>query len=143
MIDDDFDKMVRRMFEQLFQNSEMFGQIRNNQIRIQRPQNEPVTREENNAPHVEKIELGDRMLVLIDNFQERGTPIAKVVGRELNVTINENLDDIPIELPFAVDLDESSILYHNGIIEINLIKSIDIENSSDMTERILKNELRD
>ena len=141
MIEDDFDKMIRRMFEQLFQNAGIFEQIRNNQIRIQSPQNRPINPQGNTAPRIEQIELGDRMLVLIDNIQESTAPVAKIAGRELNVTINEKQDDILIELPYAVDIDESSILHHNGIIEISLIKATDVENSSDIAERILKNDL--
>ena len=142
MIDDDFDQMVRRMFEQLFQTTGMFGQIKNNQIRVHNPQNEPTKHEENTSPRIEKIELDDRMLVLIDNLQGLVNPVAKIVGRELNVTLDERQDDILIELPYAVDIDESSLLYLNGIIEINLIKATDVENSSDIAERILQNEFR-
>ncbi|MHA1927422.1 MAG: hypothetical protein ACTSV2_02460 [Candidatus Thorarchaeota archaeon] len=143
MIDDDFDKMIRRMFEQLFQTTGMFGPIRNNQIRIQNPRNERAVRDDTNAPRVETIELEDRLIVMIDNLQGITIPIATITGRELSVALAESQEDILIELPFAVDIDKSSILSHNGIVEINLIKSTDIENSSDMAERTLKNEFRD
>ncbi len=67
-------------------------------------------------------------------FAESASPEVKVRGREIVV----GPDDIKIELPYAIDLEKSSISSRNGIIEMVMIKSEDRENSSDMNEGILE-----
>jgi hypothetical protein len=88
------------------------------------------------GPSVEKIDLGDRFLVIIEGYVESDSPEVKVRGREIAL----GTDDIRIELPYAIDLEKSSISSRNGIIEMVLIKSDDHESSSDLNEGILKTE---
>ena len=118
----------------------MFGQIRNNQIRIPNVQTRPTVQDQTTTLQIEKIDLGEKMLVLIEDVPQTTTPIAKITGRELRIRIEDTQEDILLDLPFAVDVDQSSVFSQNGIIEITLAKSSDIENSSDMKEYVLKNE---
>ncbi|MHA1936385.1 MAG: hypothetical protein ACW97A_14010 [Candidatus Thorarchaeota archaeon] len=141
MIDDDFDEMLRRMLEQLFGGSinlspggrGEFGfstkGFRRNELEFNADQRVA-------GPSVEKIDLGDRFLVIIEGYVESDSPEVKVRGREIAL----GTDDIRIELPYAIDLEKSSISSRNGIIEMVLIKSDDHESSSDLNEGILKTE---
>ena len=128
------------MFEQFFQNTGMFDQIRSNQIRIADTQNTQIPNESNSTPQIEKIDLGDTLLVMIDNLPDDASPTGRIVGRELRVILDDYSNEIPINLPFAIDGDKSSLYFQNGIVEITLVKSNDAEKSSDTIEHILRNE---
>ena len=141
MIDDDFNDMVRRMLEQFFGGSINSGPGGRAEFGFSTEgfrRNELGFNAEQKAanPSVEKIDLGDRFLVIIEGYAESASPEVKVRGREIVV----GPDDIKIELPYAIDLEKSSISFRNGIIEMVMIKSDHHENSSDMNEGILKTE---
>ncbi|MHA2362211.1 MAG: hypothetical protein ACXAB6_09860, partial [Candidatus Thorarchaeota archaeon] len=137
MIDDDFDDMLRRMLEQFFGGSINLrpggrGEFGFSTKGFRQNELEYSTDQKVAVPSVEKIDLGDRFLVIIDGYAESASPEVKVRGREMVL----GTDDIRIELPYAIDLEKSSISSRNGIIEIILIKSDSNENSSDLKEGI-------
>ena len=143
LIDDDFDKIVRRMFEQLFGNTTGARMPTNSQMRFNMPTGVSIKENVMASPRVERIDLEDRQLLIIDNIPDDSFPTAKVLGRELHLKLLENMNETILELPFAVDVDESSILHQNGIVEITLVKAVSDETSSDTNERILRIETRE
>ena len=143
LIDDDFDKIVRRLFEQLFGNTTGGKLPANSQMRFSMSAGAPLKENAMASPRVERIDLEDKQLIIVDNIAEDSFPIAKVTGRELHIKLHENMNETILELPYAVDVEESSILYQNGIIEITIVKAERNETSSDTNEQILRIETRE
>lgn len=143
MIDDDFDKIVRRMFEQLFKNTTGARLPTNSQMRFNMPTGVPIKENVMASPRVERIDLEDRQLIIIDNISEDSFPSAKVIGRELHLKLREGLNETILELPYAADVEESSILHQNGIVEITIVKAVRDETSSDTNEQILRIDTRE
>ncbi len=141
MIDDDFDKIMRRMLENFFGSS--FDGNNSGRIHMRLGPNAgmPVQDEMTNQANVEEIELDDSYLVVIDGIPDDELVEVSVQGTELLVSLVESEEnDLKITLPYPIDIRESSMSQINGIIEISLKKSINEENSSANGLAIIKRE---
>ncbi|TFG12707.1 hypothetical protein EU537_08410 [Candidatus Thorarchaeota archaeon] len=139
MIDDEFDKFVRQMFERFFNGSMSTGPDRDVQIRISTGLDQTPNRgfvgEEVEEQNSETIDLGDKYMILVQDVESSVAPTAHIEGREAVLNIgNGSGRRLKFELPYAVDTENSSLSFRNGIIEIILPKSSEIETSSDTNE---------
>lgn len=144
MIDDDFDKIVRRMFESFFSRSGALSEegsitIRSNLGKISAPSIGMNSGNTKTAPIVEKVDFGDSCVFVVENGSTSQAPMIRAEGRELIVEFGtEQGEQMKLELPYAVDVDKSSFSHRNGIIEINLLRAVDDSSSSDTNERYLR-----
>lgn len=131
MIEDEFDRMFREIVERFFGNSFGLGDNGVFQIRVhatntpemESNQVRPRVREERKAS-VEKIELGDKMLVIIDGFAYQKAPSVLVKGKKMRILSEEEEGkEITVELPFEVDIERSTGSFRNGTIEVELFKT--------------------
>jgi hypothetical protein len=139
MIDDEFDKFVRQMFERFFNGPMSSGPDRDVQIRISTGLNPTpgrgFTNEQVEEPNSETIDLGDKYMILVQDIDTNAAPTAHIEGREVVLNIGDGFDEnLEYELPYAVNTENSSLSFRNGIIEIVLPKSTEIETSSDTNE---------
>jgi len=143
MIEDDFDEIVRRMFESFFSRS---GSLSEEGITTTRFQFGSIgvpgigtnlgTAEK--KPKVETVDLGDTCIFVVENASASQAPMVRVEGRELIVEFgSEQEEQLNLELPYAVDVDKSSFSHRNGITEISLVRAVDEGSSSDTNERYL------
>ncbi len=144
MIEDDFDKIVRRMFESFFSRSGALSEegsitIRSNLGKISAPSIGMNFGSTETAPNVEKVDLGDTCVFVVETASTCQAPMIKAEGRELIVEFGtEQGEQVKLELPYAVDVDKSSFSHRNGIIEISLLRAVDDGSSSDTNERYLR-----
>jgi len=144
MIEDDFDKIVRRMFESFFSSSGGLSEEGSITIRsnFENKGASSIGMNLENAetmPNVEKIDLGDTCVFVVENASMCQAPMIRAEGRELIVEFGtEQGEQMKLELPYAVDVDKSSFSHRNGIIEINLLRAVDDGSSSDTNERYLR-----
>ena len=139
MIDDEFDKFVRQMFERFFNGPMSPGPDRDVQIRISTGLNSTPSRglkhEEVEGPDSETIDLGNKYMILVQGIDTNSAPTAHIEGRNVVLDTGNGSDEyLEFELPYAVDTENSSLSFRNGIIEIVLPKSTEIETSSDTNE---------
>jgi len=143
MIEDDFDEIVRRMFESFFSRSRGLSEEGSTTTRFQfGPIGVPsigtnlgIAEKE---PKVETVDLGDTCILVVENASANQAPMVRVEGRELIVEFGpEQEEQLKLELPYAVDVDKSSFSHRNGITEISLIRAVDEGTSSDANERYL------
>ena len=143
MIEDDFDEIVRRMFESFFSRSGGLSKEGSTTTRFQfgsmgvpRIGTNLGTAEK--EPKVETVDLGDICIFVVENTSASQAPMVRVEGRELIVEFGpEQEEELKLELPYAVDVDKSSFSHRNGITEISLIRAVDESASSDANERYL------
>ena len=133
MIDDDFESVFRRMIEQFM---EAFGGIPEGNMTIRSWNgsmvNEPLDSQVEpkvNEPQVEKIDLGDSTLILIEGPNDSLNPSVKVTGSSIVVQIDPESKEIKIDVGFQIDLEKSNVSHRNGVIEISVVK-IESEGSS-------------
>ncbi|MGV9168576.1 MAG: Hsp20/alpha crystallin family protein [Promethearchaeia archaeon] len=144
-IDDDFDALVREMLRRFFSGSSAFGPMMGEMQRIRPESGEdeiPSVKEPSDEERrVERIDLDDRIIIVIDGCRDSDNPEARIEGREVEVALNETASDIhDFEVPFAVDIDKSTMTFRNGIVEITLSKSGREDTSSDFNEGLLRPE---
>ena len=140
MIDDDFDKLVRNMLERLFGNS--FGMVPGeNGIQMRVGSEDSLTSEMNRGQNliVDKIDLGDEFLVIIDAPVSVESPLAIIKDHRLEIRVNELVRrGVVIEIPFEVDIEKSSISNQNGVIEARLVRASDkITSRNEGTLRVI------
>ena len=140
MIDDDFDKLVRNMLERLFGNS--FGMVPGeNGIQMRVESEDSLTSEMNRGQNliVDKIDLGDEFLVIIDAPVSVESPLAIIKDRRLEIRVSELVRrGVVIEIPFEVDIEKSSISNQNGVIEARLVRTSDkITSRNEGTLRVI------
>ncbi|MCK5152158.1 MAG: hypothetical protein KAQ65_09965 [Candidatus Thorarchaeota archaeon] len=140
MIDDDFDKLVRNMLERLFGNS--FGMVPGeNGIQMRVGSEDSLTSEMNRGQNliVDKIDLGDEFLVIIDVPVSVESPLAIIKDRRLEIRVSELVRrGVVIEIPFEVDIEKSSISNQNGVIEARLVRTSDkITSRNEGTLRVI------
>ncbi|TFF95524.1 hypothetical protein EU546_03145 [Candidatus Thorarchaeota archaeon] len=140
--DDDFDKMMRRMLEQIFGKTIPMGPNEARmRFRVSRTDNESVSEERLEDLRVEKIELEDRILVVVGGLTDDIEPVAEIEGRELRLSFsNPQYEDVLEELPYPVDAEESSMSFNHGIVELELVKAENEDTSSDFREVELRAE---
>ena len=126
MIDDDFESVFRRMIEQFM---EAFGGIPEGNMTLRSWNgsivNEPLDRKvehKSDEPLVEKIDLGDSVLILIEGQNTFENPSVKVSGSTIVVQVGPESKEIPVELGFPIDLEKSNVSHRNGVIEISAVK---------------------
>ena len=128
MIDDDFESVVRRMLEQFM---ETFGTFPEGDVTIRSwtgsfssEPHEPEIEPKNDEPIVEKIDLGDSVIFLIQgHFDTSAEPVVKVDGENITVKFGLGTQDINIQPGFPIDLEKSNISYRNGVLEIVAIRA--------------------
>jgi len=127
MIDDDFDKLVRNMLERFFGNS--FGMVPGeNGIQMRVGSEDAMTSDVNRERNliVDKIDLGDEFLVIIEVPVSVESPLAIIKGNRLEIRVSDVVRrGVEIEIPFEVDIEKSSISNQNGIIEARLVRASD------------------
>ncbi len=130
MIDDDVESEFRRMIEQFMK---AFG-IPEGSMRVQswtgsnifesaETEIEPMSDE----PIVEKIDLGESALILVDGLHDTDTPTVKVSESKIIVQLSPDRKEIDIEVGFQIDLEKSNVTYRNGVLEISAIKNENIK----------------
>lgn len=131
------------MFEQFFGGTSAPNGVRSNTVRFRVSKgsgsgmNEQAETE--TGPFLEKIELGDELLIVVDSFV--GEPVVKIEGREVIISSPiENRPDLKTDIPWAADVEKSVYSYRNGVLEIKIVKSEDPDNSSDIKEAYLDQE---
>ncbi len=135
MIDDDFESVFKRMIEEFMGTFGMpEGSIRirswNDSFVDETPEAQINLKSE--EPLVEKIDLEDGVLVVIDGLNNLEDPKVKVT--ESTIFVQPGLDsrEIMIEVGFPIDLEKSTASHRNGIMEITAVKAnSNIERSSD------------
>jgi hypothetical protein len=126
MIDDDFESVFRKMIEQFM---EAFGGMPEGNMRIRSwngsmvnesldTQIEPMSDE----PIVEKIDLGDSMLILIEWLNDYETPTVRVSGSIVTIQLSPERNEINVDVEFHVDLEKSNVSHRNGVLEISVAK---------------------
>ncbi len=127
MIDDDFETVFRKMMEQFM---EAFGGMPEGSMTIRSWDgsivNEPLEkRVEPNTddPLVEKIDLGDSVLVLIEEPNDTENPSVKVSGSRIVVQLNPEGKEIDVDVGFQIDLEKSNVSHRNGVIEISAVRT--------------------
>ncbi|MFW9964187.1 MAG: hypothetical protein ACFFCX_11520 [Candidatus Sifarchaeia archaeon] len=135
MIDDDFESVFKRMIEEFMGTFGMpEGSIRirswNDSFVDETPEAQINLKSE--EPLVEKIDLEDGVLVVIDGLNNLEDPKVKVT--ESTIFVQPGLDrrELMIEVGFPIDLEKSTASHRNGIMEITAVKAnSNIERSSD------------
>ena len=136
MIDDDFESVFRKMIEQFM---EAFGGMPEGNMTI-RSWNGSIVNEPLDAqiesdriePLVEKIDLGDSVLILIEGPTDTETPIVKVSGSSIIVQFGAESKEINVDVGFQIDFEKSNVSHRNGVLEITAVKTEDgRKNSSD------------
>ncbi len=138
MIDDDFNKLVKDMFERFFGNA--FGMVPGeNGVRIGISPEE-VSQPSDNDDHelfVDEIDLGDEYLVIVDSPVSIEEPAAYVRGKMLEIKVNPVVErGIEVNVPFNINIENSTVSYNNGVIEVRLVKSSNPD--TELTEGLLK-----
>ena len=127
MIDDDFETVFRKMMEQFM---EAFGGMPEGSMTFRSWNgsivNEPLDKKvepTSDEPLVEKIDLGDSVLILIEGQNNFENPSVKVAGSTIVVQSGSESTEINIEVGFPIDLEKSNVSHRNGVIEISAVKN--------------------
>ncbi len=133
MIDDDVESEFKRMIEQFMKafgipEGSMKIKSWNGSNVYEYPETEiqPVSEE----PIVEKIDLGESTLILIDGLHDTDAPTIKVLGSKIIVQISPDKKEIDIEVGFQIDLAKSNVTNRNGVLEISVIKAEKIKSKN-------------
>lgn len=142
MIDDEFEQMFRQLIEQFFGRSFGIGGNNSFQMRMSTSPDMNVPRFENEElrdkkAEIEKIEFEDRLVVIVDNFAFNHPPAIYTDGMTLIVkSIDER--EITIELPYAIDVEQSNMSFRNGVVEIVLFRTEKLRTKESDEFHILK-----
>ncbi|MGD9396218.1 MAG: hypothetical protein PVJ05_07310 [Candidatus Thorarchaeota archaeon] len=127
MIDDDFESVFRKMIEQFM---EAFGGVPEGNIEIRSWNgsivNEPLdTQIEPNSdePIIEKIDLGNSMLILIEWQNDYETPTVRVSGSIVTIQLSPERNEINVDVEFHIDQEKSNVSHRNGVLEISVAKA--------------------
>ena len=127
MIDDDFESVFRKIIEQFM---EAFGGIPEGSMEIKSWNgsmvNEPLDSQiepKNDEPIVEKIDLGDSVLILIEWQNEHETPTVRVSGSIVTIQLSPERKEINVDVGFLIDQEKSNVSHRNGVLEISLAKT--------------------
>lgn len=119
MIDDDFESVFRRVFESLMgslgalpEGSTSYSYFTGSMIN----ENENELQQEK-EPVVERFDLDDEVLFVVNIGHEDGEHSVKVDARTMTIAFNKN---ITIDLDFDVNIEDSSVSTRNGVMEISL-----------------------
>ena len=133
MIDDDFEILFRKMIEQFM---ESFGGMPEGSMTYRSWNgsmvNEPLDNQvepKMNEAIVEMIDLGESVLILIEDPNDSENPSVKVTGSTIVVQLGPDRKDISVDVGFQIDLEKSNVSHRNGVIEISAAKT-DSEDTS-------------
>ncbi len=125
MIEDEFDKIVRQMFEHFFGTTMPKGTEGRAVFEYRAmavPQPTPRMDERDSAqPEAERIDLDDRVVIVVDGVEDAHRPEIRVKGGK--VTLDFGGQDMVFDIPFSVDVDQSYATVRNGVLELNVVKS--------------------
>lgn len=131
MIDDEFDTVLRRLFESLMNS---MGQMTDGETTVRYwtssglggPGMFDIPPAETDI-EAEVIDLEDKVLFLIEVGTEDEIIDVKVEGRTLKVFNQVDGNETIFDLDFDVDIDNSRTSCRNGILEIELKKALDTD----------------
>jgi HSP20 family molecular chaperone IbpA len=72
---------------------------------------------------VEKIDLGDSILVIMEGYSDIDELTVEVI--EKTIAVDNGLEKEFVEIPVLVDIEKSGYSFRNGILEIRLQKIVD------------------
>jgi HSP20 family molecular chaperone IbpA len=126
MIDDDFDKLVRDIFERFFGNAFKLVPGENGiQMRVGSEESIPESRT-GRVLTVDEVDLGNEYLVIIETPVSVDSLVATVKDNVLEIRVSENVKrGIEVTIPFTVDIEKSNVSVLNGVIEARLVKAVD------------------
>ena len=134
MIDDEFETVFRRLFESLMNS---MGSIQDGETTVQYWSNSRYDPGMANIPEVsediqaEVIDLEDRVLFLIEVGHEDELIDVKVEGRTMKVFNQVEGKETVFDLDFDVDIENSRTSCRNGIVEIELKKTDDMDGQNE------------
>jgi len=128
MIDDDFMRIVDQLFSRMM--SDMLGISRwdssgiESDAHIEDSEEQSVEfakdKDENDG---EMIDLGDSILVVVDNMPDTARPRAVIENKVLTIRIKTGHErEIRFELPYSVSVKRSNMSVKNGVMELHLPK---------------------
>ena len=146
MIEDDFDKMFRRMMEQLFgafgspeRGRSQFGFRTFSPLNELKQQGMKQEQHERDLPRVERFDFGDHYVGVVDGFACEDNLEIIVKGKRMHLKqggpIGKTLD---LEIPFVVDSEKSMVSHRNGITEITLYPEESTVTDTEPTEKTLR-----
>ena len=124
MIDDDFQNIFRKMIEQFF-GTEFGSQMGTEEFGFKmRPMNEVNNNlQTDKMREIEKIELEDEILLLVDNVGSTSEPSVTVKGKEVIIEFVDETDtNLTTTIEFEADPETSFMHLTNGVLEITLRK---------------------
>ncbi len=135
MISDDFEKIMRQMIEQFFGGPVPMGPDGNATFSFRvmttgpidmMPGGEPGPEPEmeTQGPRAERIELDDRVILIVEGIVGENGPTARVNGSRVILEFADGrTDPMEFETKAQIDVKESSISFRNGVAELNLVKA--------------------
>ncbi|MFW9800272.1 MAG: hypothetical protein ACFFD9_07545 [Candidatus Thorarchaeota archaeon] len=143
MIDDDeFQKIFRRMIEQFFGTFGMpnGGNGTGGFWDDSTEGTEGIEIDLNKqGPHVERFDLDDRVILVIDACSLDQEPTVRVSGNRATVTFGSDGTGMEYETEFKIDPEKSVVSCRNGVAEVKLEKAEEGD-SFDEVERVLRSE---
>ncbi|MFQ5834253.1 MAG: hypothetical protein ACE5H4_16230 [Candidatus Thorarchaeota archaeon] len=143
MIDDDeFQKIFRKMMEQFFGTFGMpnggnrGGGFWDKSTEGSEGREIDLTKQ---GPHVERFDLDDKVILVIDGCSINLEPTVKVSGNRATVTFGSSAIGLEYETPFKIDADKSAVSCRNGVAEVKLEKAEEGDSFDDV-DRILRSE---
>ncbi|MFW9920181.1 MAG: hypothetical protein ACFFED_11310 [Candidatus Thorarchaeota archaeon] len=125
MIDDDFDKLVRNMFERFFGKAFRMNP-EDSKVRIE-IEGSGITSSPINTDSeafVDIIEYENEIMVIIETTDRIEQPEANITQGLLSVRINpESSRIIRAKIPGTIDLQRSEMSCNNGVIEVRMVKA--------------------
>ncbi len=120
MIDDDFQKIFRKMMEQFFGQGGMPNGFESFGFEM-RPEQNHQQIEKKQLAEIEKIEFEDKVILLLDNINDTEDPIVRVQGKRIVIEAWRDESIIMEEVvDFYADPEKSSISLTNGVLEVTL-----------------------
>jgi HSP20 family molecular chaperone IbpA len=127
MIDDDFESVVRRMFESIFgsigtfqEGSGFFNYFSDSAVKESDRLSELTDEKELD---MERIDLEDQVLFLVTMDFDDSESSARVAENTLIVAYGPENKEIRADLDFDVDIEKSHVSKRNGVVEISLKKA--------------------
>jgi hypothetical protein len=127
MIDDDFESVFRKMIEHFM---ETFGEMPegNMNVRVWNDSivNEPIDAQiehDDDSPIVEKIDLEEGALILIEWRDDVNSPSVRVSDSTIFAQASPDKKEISVDVGFLIDTDRSKVSHRNGITEISVAKT--------------------
>lgn len=127
MIDDDFESVFRKMIEHFM---EAFGEMPegNMNVRVWNGSivNEPIDAQvehNDDTPLVEKIDLEEGALILIEWRDDIDSPSVRISGSKVFAQAVPDKKEITVDVGFLIDIDGSKVSHRNGITEISVAKA--------------------